>query len=198
MRKIITSIILSASLLASTSAFATEAQTTTEGKFAPAVVAVVDMQKIMQESLAAKSVKDQLAAQRQTYQKEVTADEQKLRENEKSLQEQRAKLSAEDFTKKRTDFETQVRAVQEKVQQRAQALDVAFNQAFATIKQSLGKIVAQEASNRGANVVLDRGQTVVIEASFDITAPVLAQLNKDLPKVAVTVPALSKLSKTKK
>ncbi len=198
MRKIITTIILSASLLASVSAFAAEPQPATEGKFAPAVVAVVDMQKIMQESLAAKSVKDQLAAQRQTYQKEVTADEQKLRENEKSLQEQRAKLSAEDFAKKRTDFETQVRAVQEKVQQRAQALDVAFNQAFATIKQSLGKIVAQEASNRGANVVLDRGQTVVIEASFDITAPVLAQLNKDLPKVAVTIPALSKLSKPTK
>lgn len=160
---------------------------TAPAKFAPAVIAVVDMQKIMHESAAAKSAREQLSARRQSYQQEVTADEQKLREAEKKLMEQRSSLSPEDFAKRRTEFEAQVRQVQQKVQRRAQALDAAMTQALGTIKQSLGKIVAQAASDRGATVVLDRGQTIVVESSLDITAPVLAQLNKDLPKVTVTV-----------
>ncbi len=162
---------------------------TASARFAPAVVAVVDMQKLMQESTAAKSVRDQLATRRQTYQHDVQADEQKLREAEQKLGQQRSTLTAEQFAAKRHDFEEQVRQVQKRVQDRAHVLDVAFNDALATIKQNLGQVVAEAASEKGASLVLDKGQVIVVESSFDITATVLDRLNQKLQRVEVKFPA---------
>lgn len=158
-------------------------------RFAPAVVAVVDMQKLMQESTAAKSVREQLATRRESYQHDVQADEQKLREAEQKLGQQRSTLTAEQFTAKRRDFEEQVRQVQQRVQERAHVLDVAFNDALATIKQNLGQVVAEAASEKGASLVLDKGQVIVVESSFDITSTVLERLNQKLQRVEVKFPA---------
>lgn len=155
------------------------------GKFPAAIVAVVDIQKILQDSLAAKNVREQLAAKRDGYQKEVTADEQKLRETEKKLVEERSKLAEADFNKKRKEFEDSVRVVQQKVQDRSKALDTSFNTALGKIREQLGQIVANAASARGVTLVLDKGQVVVVESSFDMTQTVLDELNKKLPKVEV-------------
>jgi outer membrane protein len=157
----------------------------TSGKFPPAVVAVVDVQKILQDSSAAKSVRDQLATRREGYQKEVTADEKKLRETEKQLATEQGKIPEADFAKKRKDFETNVRAVQQKVQDRSRTLDASFNSALAVIRENLGQIVANAANARGVTLVLDKGQVVVVESSFDMTNQVLDELNKKLPRVDV-------------
>jgi outer membrane protein len=155
------------------------------GKFPAAVVAVVDVQKILQDSSAAKHVREQLASKRDGYQKEVTADEQKLRDAEKKLAEERPKLAEADFAKKRKEFEDNVRTVQQKVQDRSKILDTAFNTALGKIREQLGQIVANAASSRGVTLVLDKGQVVVVESSFDLTTTVLDELNKKLPKVDV-------------
>lgn len=165
------------------------AAATADGHLAPAIVAVVDMQKLMQESTAAKSVRDQLATRRESYQRDVQSDEQKLRETEQQLGQQRSTLTTEQFTAKRQSFEEQVRQVQQRVQARAHVLDTAFNEALGTIKQNLGQVVAEAASEKGATLVLDKGQVIVVESSFDITATVLDRLNRRLPKVDVHFPA---------
>ena len=94
-------------------------------------------------------------------------------------------MTDEEFAEKRKAFEAKVAEVQHKIQKRTQELDQAFNQAIAQIKKSLGEIVAQKAADRGATIVFDRGQTIVVESSFDITDVVLAELNKKLPDVKV-------------
>ena len=158
-------------------------------KLPAAVIAVVDIQKILSESVAAKGVRDQLATRRDAYQRQVTADEQKLRDAEQALVKERATLKPEDFAKKRQAFEEQVKQVQQRVQERARILDTAFNKALGTIRQNLGQVVAEAAEAKGATVVLDKGQVVVVESSLDLTASVLETLNKKLPKVAVELPA---------
>jgi len=158
-------------------------------KLPAAVIAVVDIQKILSESVAAKGVRDQLATRRDAYQRQVTADEQKLRDAEQALVKERATLKPEDFAKKRQAFEEQVKQVQQRVQERARILDTAFNKALGTIRQNLGQVVAEAAEAKCATVVLDKGQVVVVESSLDLTASVLETLNKKLPKVAVELPA---------
>jgi Skp family chaperone for outer membrane proteins len=158
-------------------------------KLPAAVIAVVDIQKILSESVAAKGVRDQLATRRDAYQRQVTADEQKLRDAEQALVKERATLKPEDFAKKRQAFEEQVKQVQQRVQERARILDTAFNKALGTIRQNLGQVVAEAAEAKGATVVLDKGQVVVVESSLDLTASVLETLNKKLPKVTVELPA---------
>jgi len=157
--------------------------------FPAAVIAVVDIERIMKESAAGKNVRDQLATRRTSYQQQVTADEAKLREAEQALVAQRATLTAEQFDVKRREFETQARAAQQRVQERARVLDTAFGEALGTIKQNVAQIVAELAKGRGVTVVLDKSQVIVVESSLDFTASVLTQLNTKLPRLEVRVPA---------
>jgi len=48
------------------------------------VVAVVDVQFILQEAVASKSIQKQLEAQRETYQNEISKQEDRLRAVERS------------------------------------------------------------------------------------------------------------------
>jgi hypothetical protein len=42
---------------------------------------------------------------------------------------------------------------------------------------------------KGANLAVDRGATLAIASSIDVTSDVLAQLNAQLPSVSVNAPA---------
>ncbi len=155
--------------------------------FPAAVMAVVDLERIMKESTAGKSVREQLDSRRTTYQQQVAADERKLRDAEQALIKERATLNAEQFDTKRREFETQARAAQQRVQERARALDAAFSEALGTIKQNVAQIVAELAKARSVNVVVDKSQVIVVESSLDLTTAVLEQLNRKLARVEVRV-----------
>ena len=64
-------------------------------------IAIVDIQKIMRESLAAKDLQQQLEKKKNEFQSEITKQEQQLQKEDKSLAEERSVLSADAFEKKR-------------------------------------------------------------------------------------------------
>lgn len=165
------------------------AETAAAAKFPPAVVAVVDVQKILHESTAAKSVPQQLDGRRKSYQAQIDADEKKLAEAGQKLQQERATLKEDEFKKRVSQFEEQRRKAIQSAQARRQALDDSFNDAFTNVRKTMAQIIADIASAKGATVVLDKGQVVVVESSLDISAEVLTQLNTKLPRVDVKVPA---------
>ncbi len=165
------------------------AETAAAAKFPPAVVAVVDVQKILHESTAAKSVPQQLDARRKSYQAQIDADEKKLAEAGQKLQQERASLTEEQFKQRVTQFEEQRKKAIQSAQARRQALDESFNDAFSNVRKTMAQIIADIASAKGATVVLDKGQVVVVESGLDISSEVLTQLNTKLPRVDVKVPA---------
>ena len=157
--------------------------------FPQPVVAVVDIEKIMRESVASKSVRDQLASKRDSYQKEIATEEKKLEEAYTKLSADRKKLTEQEFSDKRKAFEDQAKKVQQNVNDRARSLDIAFSTAMNEIKQAAGQVVADAAAARGINIVVDKAQVVVVETSLDLTAETMEQLNKKLSKVDVKIPA---------
>ncbi len=151
-------------------------------------IAVVDVQKILQESTAAQGVQKAIEAQRETYQKEISSLEEKLRTAEAELRKQQTILSADAFAGKRRDFEKQVADVQRTVQTRKRALDGALTDSMNQVQKTMVDIITEVAKEQGANVVLARHQVVLVETNLDVTDVVLDRLNKKLPKVAVTIP----------
>lgn len=151
-------------------------------------IAVVDVQKILQESTAAQGVQKAIEAQRETYQKEISSLEEKLRTAEAELRKQQTILSADAFAGKRRDFEKQVADVQRTVQTRKRALDGALTDSMNQVQKTMVDIITEVAKEQGANVVLARHQVVLVETNLDVTDAVLDRLNKKLPKVAVTIP----------
>lgn len=152
------------------------------------VIAVIDVQKIMQESNASKGITKSFESLRDSYQKEISALEDKLRKNEDELRKQQTVLSPEALANKRRDFEKQVADVQKTVQNRKRALETSLNEAMAVVHKTMVEVVADISRERGANLVLARQQFVLVDTQLDVTDAVMERVNKKLPQVALNVP----------
>jgi Skp family chaperone for outer membrane proteins len=152
------------------------------------VVAVVDVQFILQEAAASRNIQKQLEAQRETYQNEISKQEDRLRAVEQELNRQRSVLSPDDFAQKRREFEQQVADVQRTVQARKRVLDQAFNESMTKVRDTVLQIVTEVAGEQKATLVLAKQQVVLAEKSLDLTSAVLERVNRKLPTVPVTVP----------
>ncbi|CAO3444426.1 OmpH family outer membrane protein [Azospirillum sp.] len=152
------------------------------------VIAVIDVQKIMQESTASKGITKSFESLRDSYQKEISALEDKLRKTEDELRKQQTVLSPEALATKRRDFEKQVADVQKTVQNRKRALETSLNEAMAVVHKTMVDVVAEISRERGANLVLARQQFVLVDTQLDVTDTVMERVNKKLPQVALNVP----------
>jgi Skp family chaperone for outer membrane proteins len=157
-------------------------------KLQPAVIAYLDSQKILRESIAAASIRKQIDAYRVTYRSEVAESEKRLRKEEAELTRQRPILSVEAFAVKRRGFEDSIASVQRIVQNRTRMLDRSFSVAMRQVDSAIRKIVSGLASEYGFNIVLERRQILFAHRDLDITKVVLEKLNATLPDIKVPVP----------
>jgi outer membrane protein len=167
-------------------------------KFPTPVVAIVDVQHLMRESVAAKRVKEQANKYNAAYQQEFAPEETKIREAEKELAGQANLVSAEAFKEKRMAFETKANDFVRRVQVRRQNLDQAAAQAMGQVGNAMSKLIAETASQVGANIVLQRTQVEFFDPKLDITPTVLTKLNATLKEVKFPDPVKEVQAKNEK
>jgi Skp family chaperone for outer membrane proteins len=149
-------------------------------------VIVVDVQKLLQESKAAKMVREQIEAKRAEYAKEISHQEQVLQQERDALQRQQSSLSQEALNAKGRAFQEKVNDLDRLVQSKRQALEKSNANALQKIQESMVKIISQIAKDRKANLVLQRSELVLFDQQFDVTDQVLQKLDEDLPTLTVT------------
>lgn len=158
----------------------------------PLKIAVVDLQAILKDSKAGKSIQDQLDKLRKSFQDEFSKEEEKLRGQDQELTKLRATLAAEEFAKKRKEFEKNVgdaqRSAQEKRKQLEQAVGMATNQLQSKVFQVVGKI----AEDRNVTLVLSRNQVFLAQRSVDITKDAIQNLDAQITTIPVTLQAAAK------
>jgi len=154
----------------------------------PLVVAVLDIQKVMRESTAARAIQAELEEQRETYQAELAQQERKLRAADQDLAADRPTLSQEAFAERREDLEEQATQLRRDVQTRKEQLEAMYNEGMTQIRQALIEVVAEVARERGATLVLSKSQVVMASSAFDITEEVMQKLNAKLPEVSLAAP----------
>ncbi len=167
-------------------------------KLQPAVIAYLDSQKILRESVAAASIRKQIDAYRTTYRGEIAASEKRLRKEEEELKRQRPILSAEAFATKRRNFEDSVATVQRVVQERTRMLDRSFSVAMREVDGAIRKIVSGLTAEWGFNIVVERRQILFAHRDLDITKAVLEKLNETLPDIKVPPPTAKPAAPAKK
>jgi Skp family chaperone for outer membrane proteins len=155
----------------------------------PTVAAVIDYQRVIRESAAARSITGQIEARRKVYQEEISKEEQRLHEADKAFAKQRSLLTPEAFAEKRREFEEEVAEVQRLVQERRRALDSASAEAFDQVKAALIEVVTSIAEERGFNLVLPSSEVLFFSRRIDLTDEVLAKLDSRLPDVPVPLAA---------
>ena len=169
--------------------FSTQALAQAERIPAP-VIAIVDTDAILRDSLASKGVlleRDKFATQ---YQTQVQDEEKRLRAEDEELSRQRSVMAQDVFQNRATEFQRKLQDFQTRVRDKQERLDYSFQQSMAEIGQKIYGVAGEVAKERGINMVLARSQIFLISnTGMDITEPVLTRLNAQLPSVKFQDPA---------
>ncbi len=150
-------------------------------------VAVVDADKILSESKAAKSLQSQIKTKKEAFQKEFSAKEKELKKAETDLLNQRESLSAEEFAKKRKAYEEQILETRKLFQKRRNALDTGLAKAMQELRKNIVEAAAGIADEKGYDIVLTRDSVLIAEKSLDITADVLKALDTKITSIPLQV-----------
>jgi Skp family chaperone for outer membrane proteins len=154
---------------------------------APAIlsVVVVDVQALLQNSKAAKMVRQQIEGKRAEYAKEISKQEEELRKERDALQRQQPTLTPEQLNAKGREFQGKVNELDRDVQSKRQALERSNADALQKIQEVMVKIITDIAKDRKANLVFQRSELVLFDQGFDVTDEVLQKLDEQMPTATV-------------
>lgn len=148
-------------------------------------ILVVDVQSLMQNSKSAKIVRQQIEQKRAEYAKEISHQEEQLRQERDALQREQATLKPEQLNQKGREFQQKVNDLDKSVQGKRQALERSNAEALEKIQEAMLKIITDIAKDRKANMVFQRSELVLFDQGFDVTDEVLQKLDEQLPTVTV-------------
>lgn len=151
-------------------------------------VGVIDMQRILRDSVPGKSVVKQREQMLNAYQAEAVKQEKELREADQELARQRSILSADAFAEKQNAFRKRFSEFQRSVEARRRGVEKVTAEALAEIDGKVIEVTQALAKERALNVILHQSQLFMFDSKFDITDAAMDRLNKALPKVALKDP----------
>lgn len=144
-------------------------------------IVIIDMQQILRESTAVNDLQDRIETQRLSYQEQLRAREESLRESEQQLVRDRSSLQPEAYARRRQELEQTVSEAQRDIQQNRQRLDRTFSEGMREVQLQIIRIADQIADERGANLVLEKSTVLLSHPDFEITEETLDRLNRTLP-----------------
>lgn len=152
---------------------------------ADTTVGVVNIQKIMRDSKAANSVRNQLKEKQKSFQADLDTKEKSLLAEDQSLVKESKTSDKAAFEQKVKDFRAKAAGAQREVQTKKMQLDKAFAGALEQIQTTVIDIVKQVAAEKKLSLVLTSSQVLYTDSSLDITADVQQRLDAKLPNVQV-------------
>jgi Skp family chaperone for outer membrane proteins len=150
------------------------------------IVVIIDVQRILRESLSAQSVRTQIEGRRSTLRDEFAKLEEELRAAEQELARQRTVLSEEAFAEKREAYERRITEAQRMFDTSRRQLDESFQKALKEIQVAMFQVGEGLGTELNADLVLARSQVIFFNQDLDITDRVLERLNKQLPAVTLS------------
>jgi Skp family chaperone for outer membrane proteins len=148
-----------------------------------AVIAILDVERILRDSKAAATLRAEIDNQRQTHQTSLREQENALRTADQELARQRAVLSAEAFAAKRKELQEQANNLQQEFVTRQKEMEELFGRGIRQVRQALAEVAKEIADERGINLILLKATIVLASRELDITEDALQRLDQRLPSV---------------
>jgi Skp family chaperone for outer membrane proteins len=157
---------------------------------------VVDVQYLLRESKAAKSIRQQIEQQSSTYNKDLSKQEGDLRAAREELERQRTILSEQAFAGRVQEFQQKVSELRENASAKSQVLQRGGSAATKQVLDVILQVVSDIATERKAMLVLAKNEVVLVDKSLDITDDTLKRLDQRLPSVAANTTDQAKPAST--
>lgn len=160
-----------------------------------AVIVTVDRQEMIATSAAAKAAQaelkpkaDALQARLNQLRTSLGAEEKTLRDTQPP-QQGATPAAVQAWQAKVRDFDARRGQADQELQRRQQELQQSEQWVVKQINDGAQPVISQIMRERGANIAVDEQVTIQHAAAVDITADVIARLDKALPRVSTTPPA---------
>ena len=159
----------------------------------PAVSAIVDTPEVMRTCTACVAANQQLQAQVTQLQQRAQQLGQPLQTERQAIETSLQALNGNQpdaaLQQRIQAFQTRESSAQQELEQQRQTLERNRQYVQQQVVAQLEPILTQVMQARGANVVLDKNATMAATAGLEVTAEVLAELNRRLPSVSAVAPA---------
>ncbi|MDE0779287.1 MAG: OmpH family outer membrane protein [Alphaproteobacteria bacterium] len=146
-------------------------------------IAIVDVEGVMRNSLAMKSVRRQMDVISKDLRKSLAEEEKVLREEEQGLQQKRAILLPEKYAEERQALQQRAAALQQRGRSLRQNLDRGMAKTVQRIQIALFDEIGKLAKEMDVNLVLPQSQIVVAVEPFNISKQSLERLDGRLTEV---------------
>ena len=150
-----------------------------------AVMGVLGIPDIMRASAAAQQVEKLIGERREKLNEDAQKEQTAWRDLQQALANQRASLNADQIRNRERELQERITNSQRQFRDRNRFIQEAAQVGLAQIERMLIATIRQVAESRGMNLVLHRAQVALNINEFDITDPVVEQMNKSLPSVVL-------------
>ena len=144
-------------------------------------IAVVNMQAIVGESLAAVKVKEYIEAKKIEFSTELQEEEKALKAMQEELSTQRSILPPDEFAELEGNFRKRVENLQKMVAEKNQVLEGILTKSVQIIQNEAIKIITDIGKEKGLALTLDTSTVVIAANSINISRSVIDLLNINLP-----------------
>ncbi|HEY0204250.1 MAG TPA: OmpH family outer membrane protein [Acetobacteraceae bacterium] len=148
-----------------------------------AVIGVLGIPDIMRASTAAQQVEKTIGERREKLTQDVQKEQAAWRELQQALVSQRASMTPDQIRAKEKELQDRVTNAQRSFRDRNRFMQEAAQVGLSQIERTLIGVIRQVAESRGMNLVLHRAQVALNVNEFDITEPVVEQMNKVMSTV---------------
>ena len=146
-------------------------------------IAVVDMQRIVGQSLAAVKVREYIENKKKEFGTELKNEEQELKTIQEDLASQRSIMPPDEFAELEGSFRKRVESLQQMVAERNQLLEEMLSKSVQVIQLEAIKIITEIGKEKGLALTLDTSTVVIAANSINISSSVIELLNINLPEV---------------
>ena len=144
-------------------------------------IAVVNMQAIVGESLAAVKVKEFIENKKVEFTTEIQKEEQQLKSMQEELGSQRSILPPDEFAELEGNFRKRVENLQKMVAEKNQLLEDILSKSVQIIQNEAIKIITEIGKQKNLALTLDTSSVVIAANSINISKNVITLLNINLP-----------------
>lgn len=157
-----------------------------------AKLAVVDVESILENSLAIANIKNSINALGELIQEELTEKEKEFKKREQELIELQKTLPKEKFDFLVNSFNQNINQAQKNFKVKKLALEQSHSRAIEKVQKTIIAIIGELAKKYDFNTVLPSTHVLFIKDELNITSEVLSTLNARLVEVPIEYEKLLK------
>ena len=150
-------------------------------------IGVLDLNRVLLDAKAAKNAAEEIDKIAKIIEDELKNSDEKMIKEQNKLIEAQSIMAPEAFELKRKEYEEKVQNYNIERQNKLLSVDRLVENSRNEILDKLKPILEEMSEAKGITVILEKGTVLLNAETMDITDEVIKALNKELPKIEVSL-----------